>query len=148
ASEEQTDMAHLVGARPRGASIGLASGFATWSRPDPTTNLVTNVQNLVAAAGEFGCGLEATLEATYRFLADPSPYASIDVQPCSVGSASTCAFPTGVDADLLTERAAFLRPDSAVAIVVLSDENDCSIRPTGQYDFAARGDVTLPHSSA
>jgi hypothetical protein len=33
---------------------------------------------------------------------------------------------------LLAQRAAFLRPDSLLAIIMLSDENDCSLRSTGQ----------------
>jgi hypothetical protein len=37
----------------------------------------------------------------------------------------------GTDTELLAERAAFLRPDSAVAVLALSDENDCSIRDDG-----------------
>ena len=37
----------------------------------------------------------------------------------------------GCDETLLAQRKAFLRPDSLVAIVMLSDENDCSIRDDG-----------------
>jgi hypothetical protein len=36
-----------------------------------------------------------------------------------------------VDEVLLARRAAFLRPDSLVAIVMLTDENDCSMVPGG-----------------
>jgi len=31
---------------------------------------------------------------------------------------------------------------------MLSDENDCSIRESGQYYYAARDDIILPHGSA
>jgi len=33
----------------------------------------------------------------------------------------------GIDQTVLDQRAAFLRPDSAVAVIMLTDENDCSI---------------------
>jgi len=76
---------------------------------------------MVKAAGEDGCGYEATLEAWYRFLVDPEPPLRISVEKqLSVAS--------GVDSELLAQRRAFLRSDSLVAIVMLTDENDCSIR--------------------
>jgi len=37
---------------------------------------------------------------------------------------------TGTDQVLLAQRAAFLRPDSIVGVVLLSDENDCSLDPS------------------
>ena len=37
----------------------------------------------------------------------------------------------GLDTALLEERRQFLRPDSLVAVVMLSDENDCSLDFTG-----------------
>jgi hypothetical protein len=60
----------------------------------------------------------------YRFLVDPEPPLTIDL----VDGASV---PTGIDATLLTQRNAFLRPDSSLAIVMLSDESDCSIKDEG-----------------
>jgi hypothetical protein len=83
----------------------------------------------------------------YRFLADPKPFQSITKGPCTAGSTLQCAFPTGLDAELLAQRTAFLRPDSALAVVVLSDENDCSIRDGGQYYYAADGNVPLPKAT-
>ena len=82
------------------------------------------LSDLITAAGEHGCGYEATLESMYRFLVDPAP-------PASVGLTNQTTAPMGLNQDLLDQRAAFLRPDSAVAIVILSDENDCSIRDDG-----------------
>src|SRR6478735_1384524 len=82
----------------------------------------------VAASGETGCGFEASLEAWYRFLIDPSPPADL------VKNASTNATEsTGVDQTILQQRAEFLRPTSLVAIVVLTDENDCSAMEGGPY---------------
>jgi len=74
----------------------------------------------LTAVDEKGCGYEAQLESWYRFLVDPSPIATStnDGQNAVRGA---------VNSVVLDERARFLRPDSAVMIVMLSDENDCSI---------------------
>lgn len=97
---------------------------------------------MVKAAGELGCGFEASLESWYRFLIDPEPPLTIQLQP-GVGTV-----PTGIDQELLAQRQAFLRPDSLVAIVMLTDENDCSIRDevTGHY-LANRG-APLPRATS
>jgi hypothetical protein len=106
------------------------SGFLAW---DPRQRLSppgeSDAQRLglqfgemVKAAGENGCGYEATLESWYRFLVDPEPPLQVSVD---VGDRTVV---TGVDEELLAQRRAFLRTDSLVAIVMLTDENDCSIR--------------------
>jgi hypothetical protein len=129
------DRSHLVGSLLRGAKVPTYenSGFLDW---DPLGQhiplgesdigaLDAHFRSLVELAGESGCGDEATLESWYRFLIDPKPSARITV----VNGVSA---PSGVDQTLLAQRARFLRPDSAVAIVMLSDENDCSIIQHGQ----------------
>ncbi len=78
--------------------------------------------DMVRAAGEDGCGYEAALESWYRFLIDPEPPLGVSLATDGRSVAS------GIDQEVLTQRAAFLRPDSLVAIVMLTDENDCSIR--------------------
>ncbi len=65
--------------------------------------------NHVKAAGEKGCGFESSLESWYRFLVDPAPPQSVQVQ-------NNFSSPVGVDKEVLKERAAFLRPDSLLAI--------------------------------
>ncbi|HWA71016.1 MAG TPA: hypothetical protein VG937_01705 [Polyangiaceae bacterium] len=110
------------------------SGFLAWD-PLGTANqpkgssdraqLSTDFQNLVAAAGETGCGYEASLESWYRFLIDPDPSTGVTIQ-------TDHGVRTGLDQELLNQRAKFLRPDSLVAIVMLTDENDCSARAAGQ----------------
>jgi len=115
------------------------SGFLAW---DPTgakntppgendpTKLVKNFQDMIVATGEHGCGYEAQLEAWYRFLVDPAPPASVaKVNGATVRSSDVD--PAQVDKVVLAQRAAFLRPDSLVAIVMMTDENDCSIRDDG-----------------
>jgi len=84
-------------------------------------HVITDLQTVIDSAGEHGCGYEAPLEAMYRFLVDPEPPLSV----LRVGGIST---PDGINQTLLTQRKAFLRPNSAVAVVILSDESDCSIR--------------------
>src|SRR5262249_45932688 len=97
-NEGEDDRGHLVATRPRAPSLALPSGFGSGQRPSPTDALVANVQAMVSAGGENGCGLEATLEAMYRFVVDPKPSASITLTACG---ASTCATPTGTDVELL-----------------------------------------------
>ncbi|MEM9691199.1 MAG: hypothetical protein AAGA56_01520 [Myxococcota bacterium] len=96
-------------------------------------NLVDNLTQLVQGAGEVGCGFEATLESWYRFLADPEPYQSVELD-------GDQARLVGVDEDLLAQRRAFMRPDSLLAIVMLTDENDCSIRDSGIGWLSAQGE--------
>ncbi|EYF00755.1 hypothetical protein [Chondromyces apiculatus] len=87
-------------------------------------------EQMVRGVGQAGCGYEAPLEGWYRFLADPAPYQELAL----VGSNVT---PQGLDTELLQQRADFLRPDSLLAILMLSDESDCSVREEGQYYLAA-----------
>jgi hypothetical protein len=105
------------------------SGFLAW---DPQQKLSPPGENdaqrlghsfgeMVKATGEEGCGFEASLESWYRFLIDPEPPLTISVE----GGKSVAS---GIDGELLAQRQAFLRPDSLVAVVMLTDENDCSIR--------------------
>jgi len=86
------------------------------------TVLVGDFQKLVTGVGESGCGIEAQLESWYRFLVQPDPYASVN-------HASNTATFDGVDATILKQRHDFLRPDSLLAIIDLSDENDSSVDP-------------------
>ena len=90
--------------------------------------LIPALREMVTGVGQKGCGYEAQLESWYRFLADPSPYATLEVP--TQGSSKHQIVRAGVDQELLAQRAAFLRPDSLLAIVMLTDENDCSIQPT------------------
>jgi hypothetical protein len=127
------DQAHLIGSVRTGVTTWNNSGFLAWdpsglkdvppgeSNPD---TLKANFKAMVVATGEHGCGYEASLESWYRFLVDPEP-------PMTVSKVGNVTQRQGTDATLLAQRAAFLRPDSLVAIVMLSDENDCSIRDDG-----------------
>jgi hypothetical protein len=91
--------------------------------------LASDFKDMVLGVGQIGCGYESQLESWYRFLVDPEPYESISV----IGGVAT---PAGIDSVLLAQRADFLRPDSLVAIFMLTDENDCSTKEYGQFYFA------------
>jgi hypothetical protein len=93
--------------------------------------LVGSVKGIVEGVGQIGCGFESQLEGWYRFLVDPEPYESISV-------VNGVATPKGIDQNVLAQRAAFLRPDSLLAVVMLTDENDTSIKETGQFYLAAQ----------
>jgi hypothetical protein len=152
--QEQNDHGYLIGTRPRFSTAKYpdalkptAEGFLAWTPDMGAAGLVSGIRAMVESADEFGCGLESQLEAVQRFLVDPQPYKTLVVQNCAPGTTEPCAVPTGVDTTLLAQRAAFLRPDSVVAIVELTDENDCSIQESGQYYYAARDEIVLPHGS-
>ncbi len=122
---------------------GLASyqnlGFLAWDpqgdQIPPGENDLNRLQNdflaQISAVGDMGCGFEAPLEAWYRFLVDPNPPEQVIQGKCASG-VTGCSERIGTDQLVLQQREAFLRPDSVVAIMILSDENDCSIVDTGQ----------------
>jgi hypothetical protein len=121
---------------PKVRNLALAdyngSGFLAWDPQQKLTppgekdakKLGLQFGEMVKAAGELGCGFEASLESWYRFLIDPEPPLQITVQ-------NERSVASGIDEEVLAQRRAFLRPDSLVAIVMLTDENDCSIRDDG-----------------
>ncbi len=88
--------------------------------------LVPTLRDMVAGAGELGCGYESQLESVYRFLADPQPYEKIEIVDLK-------AVPQGIDAALLNQRRDFMRPDSQLIVLMTSDENDCSTKEYGQF---------------
>jgi hypothetical protein len=104
-----------------------AAGPAYTVGPMPIDDVATlegDFQQLVVGVHQFGCGIESQLETWYRFLIQPDPYASLTKVPSNVGSVARWS---GVDTTILAQRADFLRPDSLVAILVLTDENDSEV---------------------
>jgi hypothetical protein len=121
-------------------------GFARWAPSDPDAHdslplFSASVQQMIGGAGDEGCGYEAPLEAAYRFLVDPAP-------PLDVVQQNNVSVPTGVDDVVIAQRAAFLRPDSAVQIVVVTDENDCSVTDTGQGWLVGIQSTFLPPATS
>ncbi len=129
---DQADNAHLIPSIRMGLAGTGGQAFLAWDpenerggETDPNA-LVSQFQDHIVGTGQSGCGFESSLEAWYRFLIEPNPWQTVDGPPNQ-----TVSTPTGVDQVVLEQRAAFLRPDSLVAIIMLSDENDCSVRDDG-----------------
>ncbi|WP_437607943.1 hypothetical protein WMF20_44815 [Sorangium sp. So ce834] len=162
-SASNVDMAHLLARSDENSHVNdlptyLNKGFLAWDpdqkrdengepgRPDPEdgeadidgdsnadlndTSLVEQLRAMVKGTGQSGCGFEAQLESVYRFLVDPEPYERIEIQ-------GDAAVPIGLDGTVIQQREAFLRPSSLLAIIMLSDENDCSIREEGRNYLVA-----------
>jgi hypothetical protein len=86
---------------------------------DPTA-LNGDFQQMVIGVHQYGCGYEAQLESWYRFLIQPDPYQSVSAPDPNTGQVKL----QGIDQTILQQRHDFLRPDSLVAVVVLTDENE------------------------
>jgi hypothetical protein len=133
-SAEDDDHAQLLGVIRPALPNWNNKGFLVWDPQQMLTpvgiadpaEFATDLAQTVEAAGEHGCGYEAQLEAWYRFLIDPEPPAAVVVP-----QGTSTAVIQGVSAQVLAQRAAFLRSDSVLGIVMLSDENDCSIIDQG-----------------
>jgi hypothetical protein len=139
----QDDAAHLLTRGP-GASVVPTykdQGFLSWdpkqqqSPPGDSDAqaLTAKLADLARGVGSGGCGFESQLESIYRFLVDPDPYLTVTVT-------NLVAAVTGTDTLVLQQRADFLRPDSALMIALITDENDCSTREGGQYFLSNQGE--------
>lgn len=130
------DHAWLTGTLPR--TQGALPAFLSWSKTDADTYTaaiepkIEQFRDLVAAATELGCGYEMTLESWYRFLIDPKPPTDV----LNVNQAENQRGP--IDERILAQRRAFLRPDSLLAVIMLSDENDCSMRDDSYAWYAMK----------
>jgi len=143
----KNDKAHLLNIAEGGGPVAEAnpSNFLSWypentdnddkkRHPDPPTTPILTIDNLqakfgslVVGTGQTGCGLEAQLESFYRFLVQPDPWVKITLD--GANQANLGDPKTEVDVELLQQRADFLRPDSLVAIIALTDEDDSSSDP-------------------
>jgi len=106
---------------------------AAFKGAEGAARLAAATSCVVSSAREQGCGYEETWEAMYHFLVDPAPYAKAEVK-CTFGDGicgNNKILIEGVDEALLAQRKAFLRPDSLLAVIILSDENDASLKPAG-----------------
>jgi hypothetical protein len=156
---EENDRSWLLGRiRPELTADSYQNwGFLVWDPkaqavPPGESDLATLIAKFEAQVntiGELGCGFEAPLEAAYRFLSDPDPYESLQRANCpgSTSGSPLCVEPVGVDMDLLAQREQFLRPDSVVVVIFLTDENDCSLRAKGQ-GFRAMSNLRLRGGTA
>jgi hypothetical protein len=145
-------LSRLDANQPDGAHVDTYNGlgFLAW---DPKQQLdpkgeatldgtVDKLREMVKGVGQIGCGYESQLESWYRFLVDPEPYDTISLD--KKGNVVVA----GTDEQLLAERAAFLRPDSMVAILMLTDENDCSTREERFFPVINNLGNTMPRARA
>jgi hypothetical protein len=95
--------------------------LALLTNSDPKVNPFAR---MVFGVGQDGCGLEAQLESVYRFLIQPDPWDTI-----LVDANNQADLGEGIDEVVLQQRAAFLRADSLVAVIMLTDEDDSSADP-------------------
>jgi hypothetical protein len=110
---------------PRGScsSTGLAPG-ATWIADDGTTKNFTgnlaDVFTCISAVGESGCGFEQELASVTRAL-------GADGRPAPAANQG------------------FLRDDAFLFIVILTDEDDCSVPPgSGLFDTQSNTKLASP----
>jgi hypothetical protein len=151
------DLAQLIGqANPPLRDIPASArgflnpaGFLAWTGEENPTGFVGAFKDVVSSVQEKGCGYEASLEAWYRFLIQPDP----PVEVVTTGGASPSTTPrldaagnVMVNTVLLQQREQFLRPDSLVAVIMLSDENDCSLRDDGFSWLVEQTDRFMPRS--
>jgi hypothetical protein len=124
-------------------------GFLQWDPAQKLTPpgiqmasaLQMSVNSLVLGDGQDGCGFASQDEAWYRFLVDPTPYQSIALVNNQVQV-------QGTDQNLLAQRKEFLRPDSLLYIVEVSDTTDGSLKEYSSYPLFAAPELHLPHPSS
>jgi hypothetical protein len=102
---------------PTGGEKALGTAGAAGS----SGTLIGDFTTMIGAVHEDGCGFEAQNEAWYRFLIQPDPFQQIVL---SQSNGAQKASYQGVDYTILQQRADFLRPDSLVAVIVVTDENE------------------------
>jgi hypothetical protein len=83
--------------------------------------LIGDFAAMVQGVHEHGCGFEAQNEAWYRFLAQPDPFDGMTGIQIEGDNRANLI---GLDTTILQQRAAFLRPDSLLAVIVVTDENE------------------------
>jgi hypothetical protein len=135
------DQGRLVSRGSGGTNVATfqGKGFLYYNPSQPgglgsAAAVATPFTDMVKGVGQHGCGYEASLEAVYRFLIDPDPYSTIRIDT-SIGGFGQ-ALLNGTDTMLLAQRKDFLRPDSLVSIMIVTDENDCSVIDGGQGFYA------------
>jgi hypothetical protein len=90
----------------------------TVGAPGQPNTLIGDFTSMIQGVHEHGCGFEAQNEAWYRFLAQPDPFDMIQI---GINNRASLA---GIDSTILQQRKNFLRPDSLLAVIVVTDENE------------------------
>lgn len=150
--EGKDDRAYFIPKVRSGVPDPDGTGFLTWRGKtlDELEEFTSNLAAHIEAVGTNGCAAPAPLEAWYRALVDPSPPEEIVLGPD--GAAQARRSNDGeilLDEEVLIQRQDFLRPTSLVSIVVVSDQDDCSLMDGGvAYENAGFGhrilDTSIP----
>jgi hypothetical protein len=127
-------------------SAVFSSGVLAFSPSSDDEDAFLDRLGCIADVGTGGCGFEQQLEASLKALTPSEPRAWTRagyVPPRFLDERGT------IDGDLgQGERAnaGFLRPDSVLAILILTDEEDCSVSDYGLFrtDHPRFSDVPLP----
>jgi hypothetical protein len=90
--------------------------------PGMPGTLIGDFITMIQGVREHGCGYRAQNEAWYRFLVQNDPFDSIQINNnrASLG---------GVDTTILQQRSKFLRPDSLLAVIVVSNKWESVANP-------------------
>ncbi|MBV9949460.1 MAG: hypothetical protein JOZ69_21640 [Myxococcales bacterium] len=135
-NDDQAHLIHRGGDDEHNVAKASQNNFLAWFPPganqgktppaNPETTpgargmpgtLIGDFTDMIAGVHEHGCGFEAQNEAWYRFLVQPDPFDKI------VKNGRRASL-QGLDQVVLAQRAAFLRPDSLLAVIVVTDENE------------------------
>jgi hypothetical protein len=114
--EQEADPACALGPQPRYQELGDGLGSAL-------------AASCVARAGVLGCGHEQTLEAMWKALAPGAKYADDELyQFATIEGKGGRGHGDGANAG-------FLREDATLLVVVLSNDDDCSVTSEGRELF-------------
>lgn len=132
----QNDHAYRMPRAESTECTGITADSLTWSAGGDSIDgdFANKIACVVRSIGSDGCSYPQPLEAAYRFLSDPDPYqtASVDCAKSTGGDLCGTNFirTDGVDASILDQRKAFLRPDSYLLVVLASALDDMSLQPS------------------
>lgn len=123
ANPRMNDRAYFRTTDENGTEL-TTNGFLSFRTGDDTEKFIRDASSIVRGVGESGCGLEAQLEAAYRFLVQPDPWTDV-----ALDANNQADLGQNVDITILAQRKAFLRPDSALVVLLITDEDDSSVDP-------------------
>ncbi len=118
-AKELEQGAHLSTVAAGGGFVpGTEKGFLEYRGDKLDVSVLTaGTVALVSGVGQSGCFLPAPLESAYRFLVQPDPWNAVTLR-------GNLARLEGTDLTVLQQRKAFLRQDSLVLVLLLTDKDD------------------------
>jgi hypothetical protein len=104
-----------------GGSTPVRAETSVGAPGEPGT-LIGDFTSMVQGIHQHGCAFNAQNEAWYRFLVQPDPFDKIQVNNNGAGL-------FGIDSVILQQRKAFLRPDSLLFVIVVTDKDEEVVNP-------------------